>query len=313
MQPTHSGFFLQRRWLVRDPTDAGSPVLNGSEAERVLWHKTFGQGLQMFALGGGMVVFDFSAIPEAMVEFRPGDFQRSVDGVLTRLQIMNAWAVCLETAEIPRMDTVARLSYADHRNVSHGFTPEEAWRAARLPTADGGYLLSEDRPFVVPVEVLDLAAATFEAVLAVEDTGALEVLALVASAAEAIQSHNYPLGVVAAWTACETMSLRLLRHYMTTVAGDGPGFLTPERRERILDGRGLPAYVVTDILALAERLDEDTYKALTAARKARNAWVHHGQRVSHEAATQVLETAMKLYGQSFGIEVDCIPALELLW
>jgi hypothetical protein len=121
--------------------------------------------------------------------------------------------------------------------------------------------------------------------------------------------HDFPTALTLAWTVCEKL-LRIrwdayIEEKSYASAGtdhQGMKVITSDRR-KTLTGLDYTASVVSEVLALAGKLNHETYLKLTNARRGRNGWLHNFTPISDRMAAECIQTAQTFLQETSGVEL----------
>lgn len=317
-----SGFYwLGSAMLVEGPRDILAPAISFSEAYEVTWEHALASGLRVISHRGGLVLIDFSALPNSMsvsIEaktFTDESFVQAVDSILLRTKVMNAWILCVQSAVVELHDHVRETFRVSHRDLVHTNNVNESVGGAQSPVGIvpglGFANTFISRHWAIPAETLVRACELLDAIMAA-GSQALDLIDLISLATESLGDHNYALGVTTAWTASETMIQIIYKEYLRRppLRPDGPP-VTGKRRD-ILEGRDYSASIVIEMLALGGVLSDAEYNGITKARRARNNWIHDMKPTDMGTGKGALDVALGLFERNIGVKLLVIPYMPVV-
>jgi hypothetical protein len=148
----------------------------------------------------------------------------------------------------------------------------------------------------IPAEVIADSMRRLDMVLANDD--ALVAADLILLAEQSFDGFNYPVALLAAWAVAEKGIATVWERYL---AARGPaadsgvvGTTVNAARRRVLLGRDYTASIRIETLSLLGEIDDGLYGSLTAARKARNAWIHGLAPVASSDVYEAIRAAVAL-------------------
>lgn len=322
-------YWRGRTTLVDGPHDRLAQIIPFDQADEVTWEKELTCGLKISSHRGGMVLFNFSAIPKSTSApslssetTRPESFSlersfaEAVDTALLRAKVINAWILCVHSSALELNDFSPDVFRVGHRDLIH---------TDDLARGRSGEAL-EAQPFIsgigyankfvghratLPAVTLDDACTLLDVIIAA-GVQVLDLVDLISLAADALGDHNYAVGVTTVWSACEAMLQMMLRIHLekSPPRPDSPP-ITRKRRKNILEGRDYSASVIIEILALAGVLSSAEYDGLTEARKVRNSWIHNMSPADMESGRHALETTLGLLARNFNVKLTIYPNLQI--
>lgn len=301
---TKSAFLLPGGyWPIEEPSTQDQVIpLEAFFEENGVWRLAC--GVSVSTRRGGVVVFDFSGYPSALMTVNDGPeyFSALIAATQTRVKLINAFSLCLHSSRLINENLGTDGFQIDHQDLFHLSGDDVAAGMggnglSKLPTAvRGGFLRDFYRHGVLPKISLDLACETFDFLATHEKDKALDLAALLNSSLTAFGNHDFPSSLITAWTVCETL---LQGHWMSYMTEKGAN---SSRRQK-LAGRDFTASVVSEILELAQVIDSDTLGSLDRARKARNAWMHNIKAPDFQEARDGIEIAASMLSQTLGREI----------
>lgn len=293
-------------WLIEEPSVETQTIpFDSFFLQTGSW--PLGCGVSISTRKGGVIVFDFSGYPDALMRVSDGPeyFSDAIQATQTRVKVINAFSLCLHTARLENENFSIDTFRIDHQDLFH-LTGEDVSSGMggnglrKLPTPlVGGYLRDYYKHGIIPKTSLDLACEVLESIISCEYDKSLDLASLLNDAATSFSNHEFASSLITAWTVCET----LLQHHWTSYMKSRHGSTINSSRKQKLIGRDFTASVVSEVLELAEIIDPETLNALDKARKARNAWMHSIKSPSYEDARDAIGLAARMLGGVLGRNV----------
>jgi hypothetical protein len=154
------------------------------------------------------------------------------------------------------------------------------------------------RVAILDVDTLDDSFTRLVHVLQHADAERILGLAeLLVRSASAFGDHDYSICLVLAWSIVEALIDELWDRYVEG-ALSGFGAPAPERHNQL---RRWTAATKTEALSLANLIPPELYGDASAARRARNRWMHELKPSSPEQAAASIKTAESLLAHAHGI------------
>lgn len=299
---TRSAFvFPEARWLVREPDGwYMRDYLTESEVFDPIWSTTTQTGLEVSATAGALLMVDFDKWPAALAAPEQpsgwGDLDAAIASMHTRVQICNALALAIHSATVEVQGTSTGGFRVTHEQLMHFHSSGNGFsNSGQLNRVPGhGVLMPRNRHSVCSVEVLERACQTLDDLLQHPDARTLDLFELLNTSVVACRGHDFDLAAVGAWAVCEAVLGSALDEYAHGQAEAHQLSVTVGRRAQ---WSRLGAATTTEVLALAGVLPTGLDERLSAARKARNAWIHRGEPVGYLAATSSTQLAADLLGR----------------
>jgi hypothetical protein len=308
--------FPENRWLVAEPDNVlGRAIMGFDEFKTPVGQWTLDSGLKLEVTAGAFISFDFSDMPAALVErddMSDQQFQELITAMRTRVQIVNAFALCLHsaTAEVENLATDGfRVTHNDlvhFEDLEKGFGGPGV---AHIPVIPGlGHPLSMYRSGVCSAEVVAAACDQLDLVLRHSNPSALELVVLLNHALTACQGHDFDLSVVTAWTVCEWLLDLRWREFATERAGEVDLTVNADRRQ-FWQSRDFSASVIAEILTLAGSIPATLHRQMTDVRRKRNRWIHGGESPTYRDAGQAVELARDFLSLVIGLDLRVAPVV----
>jgi hypothetical protein len=306
-----SGFvYPEHRWLVSEPAELMPSTMHPDDFIRPLGTWTLQAGLSVEVTAGAFISIDFSNFADALPV--PDDdpdksFRQSISTMRKRVQVGNAFALCLHsaTADIQNLATDGfRLTHEDlthYDNLGQPIYPS-------APVAPGlGYVLPH-RMGVCPAGVVDAACSRLDEVLLHANPNAVDLVVLLNHALTACRGHDFDLAVVTAWTVCETLLDQSWREYAEQRATNVSLPVNADRRA-FWSGREFSASAVTEILVLGGAVPAALHAPLSDVRRKRNRWIHGIKPPVHDDAVQAITVARQLMSHILGLDMHVVPTV----
>lgn len=286
----------------------------------------------------GLFVFDFTGRPDCV---RPGPqpdvasagaaLQKSLSAMRMTVTILNAYLACFFAAQrqcayatdmyykfrLGPDDLLAMsdlLAPIDDFAGPHGSTLRHAAAYARTQIGQasdstGEQSLSQHRQRDdLLLTVVEDSMALLEAIL--PNPAALTAANLLLHATRAAEETDFSTALVTAWAIAEKGVVTLWRRHLDSrrpelVGVDAVPVVNATRR-RILEGRDYTASVIIESLSLLGEISNDLYEHLTAARRARNSWLHELGPVDADDVIHAMSAAEALIYAIHGVELGMV-------
>lgn len=280
------------------------------------WHMRC--GVSVSVTRGALTIFDFAHYPPCLpLRTEPNalaSFEDLVDIVQSRLRVMNAFLLCLQSCAITvgqqAMQTM-RLYHRDLFNISddgHGLSGDAV---SGLGIAPGiGFSLTQGRLSVIEENVINAAVELLDEILSDQHVSDLDLVSLLHQSLDLHHSHDYSASLMNSWSVCEAIISRLWSTYIReqcTIVHDELG----EGRINKIKDRNTNVSTKIKMLALAGRIPVSQFDELEAGRKARNDWIHALRTVSQLPARQTLMAAANLLSSALGVRVEIDLSLSI--
>lgn len=308
---TISGFRLDtfpHEWLVSEPED--NPHLLNPHTQtffnKVIEYQS-GAGIGITGHQGGFFKFNFHGFAPAISQNTEEhhSFEEAVRVASERVLVMNSFCFCLHSGRLKSdlFDSATTLvstkDIVNFREDGSGFGGDGMSKLPLMNSAPEFYT------GVISRASCEQAFSLLDKMLRFNEQGAVQLSALLNESVAAYKQHNYSLAVSTSWTVCEVLISRIWSDYISTDPATGQArSLNRERRENLQNSRDFTASTIAEVLNLAGRLPEDTFKKLRDVRKNRNSWLHSMKRPSRETAFLGVSTAAELLGEMIG---DTLP------
>ena len=199
------------RWLVEVPAP-GTVYLEYAEFLRMVGSWKLDQGLALEATAGSVFVFDFGKIPEAVgpppEDMSDEAFEQGLDAKRARVELVNAFALCLHSAGIELESPTLGGFRVTHEDLVDGTDLMNGYGGPgmrHMPVAPGtGHVMPLSRHLVCTEQEIARACELLDHVLETAHR-APELVALLNESLDACRGHNFGLAVVTAWTVCEVL------------------------------------------------------------------------------------------------------------
>lgn len=291
--------FPEEFWLVTNPRPGETaPLLTFSDFFEEIWRSDLGRCVPISVLRGAAFVFDFGAIPEALL---PAGASTSaiLRAAQKRIEIINAFSLCLHSARVElenlggtgfRVNPHQLIHFVDGGGGMSGATT--GWPPF---LTDGRFVSPVNRTDVVPAGSIRTAASTLDDLITSEQNNLVSLASLLNNAVVAHSGQDYSTSLVSAWTVCEALlQTRWVGHFERAAGEEQP---IPRKRRDFLTGRDFTASVVIECLAIAGDIDASLYENLGIARKARNNWIHSIESPDANKASIAIAAAARLLSE----------------
>jgi hypothetical protein len=316
VQPKSAFVMPEDRWLVEAPAP-GTFYLQQADFFRTVGSWRLDQGLALEATGGSMFVFDFGGIPEAVgpdpEDMSDEAFNQTLDARRARVELINAFALCLHSAgielEAPTLGgfRITHEDLVDGTDFTEGYGGPGMRHMSVAPGA--GYVMPFSRHFVCTEQEIARACELLDHVLETGDR-APELVALLNESLDACRGHNFGLAVVTAWTVCEVLIQQRWDAY-TQKRSQELGWAVNRDRRKFWQGRDFTASIVTEILTLAEELPIELHPRLSKLRKKRNEWAHDIAPVHYVDAVEALAVARDALSLVLTVDLNISPRVAV--
>ena len=320
----HSYFYMPPLWLGKQPTDDELSYPT-NELIKVVASKHLSVGIKIDACRDGIFVFDFTAwpdgcpvtIPSHTIEGgkRPPEEvmkarEKNAEHRYNCMAVMNAHLACMSTAitkiegnALPIKQIITPSSYftTDYRNGHRSLVGINDDAEPILAYVSANYHLDKDilkkrRRTTIKLDAVEHAFDLLSKIFASNIPDMLLMTTLIYYSAINYSRHDFSTALTISWTVCEKL-LRILwdgyiedMSHLVDEKGTRIRVINKDRR-KALTGANLTAYVMSEMLALAGRIKNDTYIKLSNARKNRNDWLHSLTRISGTMAAECIRTA----------------------
>jgi len=295
------GYFrIPAVWIGQAPPTGTSGI---SVSRTVVVKKVLPCGIEAYAMRNGQFLFDFLKSRVGEVVRAPGfriesmpytkphatvkAHEKAEQISLLRTQIMNVHQAFLTSAEIELRRRSAAMGFPitawatdSSIGISHPVAYHddvEGIHAMARNVLEGRYTTPQ-MSFQRRVLEIDVVERSFDALGSVIDLDGGRYISVVEAAYQsACRATELRMGesIAIGWTACEQL---VSLEWKDLLAGNddrrGPDSKLSRDRKKKLLGRDYTASVMVEVLELNGKLDEQLYKSLEIARKARNNWAH---------------------------------------
>jgi hypothetical protein len=156
----------------------------------------------------------------------------------------------------------------------------------------------------IKVETLDHAVSVMTACDRLFGEKGLRPLALIQVACHHYVLHQFETAHLLAWSVIEQQLHLLWARYLDELSvGENARTVINRKRRDLLTGRDYTASMVSQMLSLAGKIDDNLLDALNQARDKRNKFVHGLTQVSADDAGKAIRTATQFLSQILGIEI----------
>ena len=220
-----------------------------------------------------------------------------------RLVYMNAFLLALYSG----FSTVQKL----HRQVQEPADPTNYFGARRTENGFETYMdygrkidYPNERTDNIGVETLDYSID----MLKKSDTAiapvSLDVLSLIYTACAQFSRHQFSSAHLIAWAAIEALLNRIWLNLQAEIdfTSGGHTKMTKDRK-KLLAGRDYTSSVVSQILSICEKIDDETLKRLDEVRRKRNEFAHGLTRIEADHAQKALMLATDMITKLVGLRV----------
>lgn len=282
---------------------------------QIVWQQNGPSGVPILARRDGFLIFDFNKSPEfAQASSRPVD-QKTLaerqEQAHRRFQYMNAFLMAVHSglSETMQMGTPVQSPL---NPVSYCKAVEDQGRwlvtdSVARPV-DGSNFLAQD----IKLGALDHAVRVMTRCGEVFGGDGVKVLALCLTAGNQLTLHQYESAHLIAWSVIEKSLNKVwadLVHELDAKNG-GHTEMNRDRRKMLLEGHDYTASIVTQILSLHKKIDDEMLARLDDARRARNNFAHSLRSVTWSDAGRAINTANELISKVVGARVYCQTAVQ---
>ncbi len=284
----------------------------------VAWEGLGLQDVPITALRGGMVIFEFDksegyaggavpayALPEdRRIPQHVTKADRECDDLgYNRFVYMNAFLLALYSG----FSTVQKTA----RSVQEPADPTNYFGARR--TANGWQTFRDlgtkidypnERPDNIEVETLDHSLDILKKSDSAIGTASLDVLSLIYTACAQYSRHQFSSAHLIAWAAIEALlNIMWLKLQAEIDVTSGGHTKMNKDRKNLLVGRDYTSSVVSQVLSICEKIDDETLKRLDEARRKRNEFAHALTHIEAEHAGKAIRLATDMITNMAGFRV----------
>jgi hypothetical protein len=309
-----------------DSAPKGLPTM--AEVQRslaeIVWQQQGLYGVPILARRDGFVIFDFEKSPEyAYVPAsttggdrpqRPG--QSDMEAANARLQqnyrrfqYMSAFLMALHSgmAETKKAGTPVQAPL-NPVNYLKAWGEGGTWKVTTPQghATEGSDFLAQD----LTVDVLDHAVRVMAHSDEVFGKDGIKILALCLTAGHQYSLHQFESAHLIAWAVIEKQINKIWADLVAEVDEKCGGHTKINRkRYDTLTGRDYTASIVTQMLSLQGKIDDDMLSQLDKARQTRNAFAHNLGSVTWQDAAWAIGAANQLITKVVGLLVSCQTAI----
>ncbi|MGF6647117.1 hypothetical protein [Paraburkholderia sp. GAS82] len=309
-----------------DSAPKGLPTI--VEVERslaqIVWQKTALYGVPVLARRNGFVIFDFEKSPEyayAPMPAAAGDRPQrpgksDMEAATARLQqnyrrfqYMSAFLMALHAglAETMKAGTPVQAPL-NPVNYLKAWETGGTWKVTTPQghATEGANFLAQD----LKLGVLDHAVRVMERSDEVFGEDGLKILALCLTAGHQYSLHQFESAHLIAWSVIEKQINKIWADLMGALDEKNGGHtkINSKRRET-LTGRDYTASIVTQMLSLHGKIDDNMLSELNKARQTRNDFAHNLGAVTWQDAAWAIGAANQLITKVVGLVVSCQTAI----
>lgn len=309
-----------------DSAPKGLPTM--AEVERslaeIVWQQDGLYGVPILARRDGFVIFDFEKSPEYAYAPMPtgpsaGPQQpgkSDMDAAMARLQqnyrrfeYMSAFLMALHSgmaettkAGMPVQAPLNPVNYLKAWNQGGTWkvtTPQgHATEGANFPAED------------LKLGVLDHAVRVMERSDGVFGKDGIKILALCLTAGHQYSLHQFESAHLIAWSVIEKQINKIWADLLGEIDEKNGGHTKiSSKRRGTLTGRDYTASIITQMLSLHKKIDDDMLSQLDKARQTRNAFAHNLGSVTWHDAAWAIGAANQLITKVVGLVVSCQTAI----
>ena len=156
----------------------------------------------------------------------------------------------------------------------------------------------------VAIETLDNALQILDKFNAAVGPQSLDVLALIYTACHQYALHQFSSAHLIAWSAIEAMVNVLWQNLQTEIDSNSNGHTKMNKQRRaLLNGRDYTVSIVTQILSISQKIDDEMLDRLDMARRKRNEFAHQLSLLKSEDAGKAIRLATDIITTLTGIQV----------
>ena len=296
-----------------DEAPKGLPTM--AEVERslveIVWQQVGLYGVPILARRDGFVIFDFEKSPEyAYVPAQPGE--SDVEAGKARLQqnyrrfhYMSAFLMALHSgmaetkkAGMPVQAPLNPVNYLKAWDVGG------MWKVTTPQghATEGSKFVAQD----MKTDVLDHAVRVLERSDAVFGKDGIKILALCLTAGHQYSLHQFESAHLIAWSVIEKQINKIWADLVVALDEKNGGHTKINRDRRdTLTGRDYTASIVTQMLSLHGKIDDNMLSELNKARQKRNDFAHNLGSVTWQDSGWAIGTANRLITEVIGVTVSC--------
>ena len=288
----------------------------------IAWQRVSSRGVPVLMRRDGFLIFCFDQSPAyrggavPAYEIEPGrkipaqvaKAERDRDALMyRRMEYANAFLLALTSA----VSTVHKMGTAvqepvDPWNYLRAEQTDQQWN---VTTANTRYqlLFDEERPLVMDVAAFDDAVSVMDACEAAFGDEATLLLSMTYTACHQYGRHQFSSAHLIAWCVAESLVHLIWKQLLnkSKLSPDKKSGHTAINKDRWdqLTGRDFTASIITQMLSLSNRIDDELLTALDKARKARNTFAHKLAPITSDEGGKAIRLAADLITRLCGRRV----------
>lgn len=304
-------------WLENESAKA-----NPNSRFQVAWDRIGSRDIPLLFRRDGFLIFRFDRSPAyaggavPAYDIVPGErvapkIRRAEDArtklAYRRIEYMNAFLLALTSA----VSTVHSMGSSVQRPVDplnhlRAHPDGAVWRVT-TPNTRHNLPYDVNRPLVMKVEAFEDAIGVMRACDDAFGDGATLLLSMIYTACHQYGQHQFASAHMIGWCVVESLINMFWAKLIDEVAldkttGTGHTEISSKRRE-LLNGRDYTASIITQILSISRKIDDDLLVRLDQARKVRNEFAHSLKPISPDDSGKVVRLAADLLTQLCGRRV----------
>lgn len=309
-------------WIGAEPEMPNGDFLDYEIHHEIVYRRDLSCDVRVCVRRDGTFLFDFSKWSFAPLVIIPGyefpgpnitfmpppEYHRKCDlaenYAVLRAQVMNVHQACISTAEqmllgrnshvgapVTAWSTDKAISFATVPSYADDSEDMHALARNVANNKDGVIRNKMHRP-IIDINVIDKSCLLLEEILLKKDMALIQIVEAVYIAASRANEKRFGESVMLAWGACEQLISILWKRKISEAKSSGKN-ISSDRFDK-LKGRDYTASLMIEMLDLDNRINDDLYKMLEGARKARNKWAHEMRPPKQTDANVCVEAAQKL-------------------
>ena len=288
------------------PTWVDAAPKTAYERSDVVWSAVGPQDVPILALRDGFVVFEFQRSErysggEVPAFALPAD-RKIPDNVIqaenlrleltySRIKYVNAFLCCIYSS----YSIVQKLGLS----VQESINPENYLLAEKI---DDKWKISlssikkisypETRTFITEKNTFENAIINFLDCHRCLGENTNEILSIIYISCDQYRSHQFSSAHLIAWTAIESLLNGKWSNLIDEIDIEMGGFTSINRQRRdLLNGRDFSASVVSQILSICQKIDDETLERANQIRRKRNSFAHNLEKISSDDAVSAIRLA----------------------
>ena len=333
VSPSVEGYFrIPAIWVSDTPDPPPSTTLDPRDHHATMVDKCLSCGIKVRVQENGTFLFDFESwslapqlsipgfrIPDPNLPYRPpmktiAAETKAENYAALRAQVMNVHQACLATSErtvrrrsaeiglpVTSWNTLKGISF--DTAIAYRDDTEDVRALARNSLSNKFGIRREQSSArrIIEVGTIDHSLELLDSILGHEDRILIEMIEAIYIAAARASENRLGEAITLAWGVCE----QLLSSAWTNLLEDkSTGNRMSKKRKQKLYSRDFTASVITEVLEMTDRIDQDLYRLLEEVRRCRNKWVHEMQSPTQDQLYSALKSAQKLARSIKGIHLD---------